>query len=68
VIDDHDRPLVTNPFFCGERVYEFEMMSFSRTVADNIFLPGFFTGEIDKETGLEIRDQTKVDLIFPDYP
>jgi hypothetical protein len=67
VIDDYNRPLVTDPFFCGERVYEFEMIRFERTLAEHEFLKGYHTGRTDKN-GEAIVDQTKIKNTFNDYP
>ena len=59
VMDDHNRPMATHHFFCGERVYELEMKAFSRTKPVSIYLPGFYTGIIDPETGKEILEHSK---------
>jgi len=55
VSEDHSRPWPANAFFCGERVYTFEVKKYSRTVAYLKLLPGYYTGKFHKN-GVEIVD------------
>jgi hypothetical protein len=61
VIDNYNRPLADNGFFCGERIYSIEIINFTRTTSKWRILEGYYDSD-----GVTIKDKTRSEYYY-DY-